>query len=67
MITAAAQVSLYGIDPIAFLRTKDPLERGVMQAVAHAAHELDRRRDRERAELIGSEVIKRLSAAMKKK
>lgn len=66
MVEAAAQVSLHGMDPMAFLRATDPLERLTMQAVANAATDLERRRDRERAELTASEIVRRLAAAIKK-
>jgi len=66
MIVAAAEVSLFGMDPFAFLETKDPLKRGLMQLIAHQARVLQRKHDHERANLIAHEVGKMLSASMKR-
>jgi hypothetical protein len=43
-----------------FLRTKDSMERIVMEAIAHAADELQRQRDERRADMIADSVGKRL-------
>jgi hypothetical protein len=67
MIVAAAQISLAGMNPLKFLKTKDPFERATMQAVAGAALELERRREHSRAEFLAAEIIKRLSVALVRK
>jgi len=57
---AAGEIALYGgiSSALKFLRTKDGLERALMQGIAHHAHELSRKLDTERAEKIASEVSK---------
>ena len=44
---------MLGIDPMTFLREKDQFVRAMYQAVAHAAIELRRQHDRERAHILG--------------
>jgi hypothetical protein len=53
---AAAEVAVFGMSPMRFLKTKDPTERLVMQKVAQAARELTRKLDLERARIQANEI-----------
>jgi hypothetical protein len=64
---AAAHIALYGMDPMEFLDTKDSFRRGLMQLIANKAHELDRKRNQELANLIAYEVGKMLNTAFGRK
>lgn len=55
---AAAEVSLYGMNPMRFLTTKSQEERETMLAIARTAREVERKYDLERANQIASEVSK---------
>jgi hypothetical protein len=44
------------MNPMRFLKTKDPTERLVMQKVAQAARELTRKLDLERARIQANEI-----------
>jgi hypothetical protein len=57
---AAAEVAIFGMDPLEFLRTTDGLTRGVMQKIAFEARELQRQFDLERANQIAEAVGKKL-------
>jgi len=49
------------MDPMAFLKTRDPLKRELMQRIAIAARELQRKLDQERAILHANEIVKILN------
>lgn len=50
-----------------YLETRDPFRRAVMQMVAREARTIQRRIDRERANLHAAEIMKMLSAGFKKR
>jgi hypothetical protein len=66
MIVAAAEVSLFGLDPMDFLETKDPLRRGLMQNIAYQARIRQRQYNHELANMIAAEIMKMLAASFKK-
>jgi hypothetical protein len=66
MIEAAAHVSLAGLSADKYLRTKDVLERLLMQRVTNRQHELENERDQYRAQLIANEIGKMLNSGFKK-
>ena len=46
----------FGLDGMSFLKTKDPLERFLMQEIANEVQNIEKERDEGRAQLIAREV-----------
>ena len=49
-------VALYGMNPLAYIRTRNQEERTLMQAIAQAAARLQYDQDLNRARMIANEV-----------